>query len=202
MGTEYGGRPGYGANPDQRGSYYRDSYQSTGPGYASYQNYPAQQPYPPAAPAPYAYNTVGMGAGVAAAAAVGGAVGMAYNNNSAPLPALPNPFGVSTVDVAGPVPINVPVAPPAEEQQSMVVTRTFVPNLDDELSIVTGESVRVIAVYDDGWCKVRKLGPGEEEGVVPYECLGGPGAQGPSAQGGLGPDQSKRASSLFEAPRV
>ena len=192
----YGGRPGYGPNTDQRASYY-----STGPGYTSYQNYPAQQPYAAAAPAPapYAYNTTSVGAGVAAA-------GVAYNNsNAAVAAAMPNPIGVSNADVAGPVPINnvpvaPPVAPPAGGQQIMVVTRTFMPNLDDELSIITGESVRIIAVYDDGWCKVRKLGAIEAEGVVPYECLGDLGT---GAQGGLGPaqnDQSRRASSLFSAP--
>lgn len=144
-----------------------------------------------------------MGAGVAAAA-VGSATGMAYNNNNAPAlpPVMPNPFGVSNVDTAGPVPISVPGAPPAGGQQIMVVMRTFMPGLDDELSLVTGESVNVIAVYDDGWCKVRKLGAGEEEGVVPYECLGDPGTGAPGELGPAQNDQSRRASSLYNAPRA
>ncbi len=171
-----GGRPSFGANPDQRNS----RYSSTGTGYETYQNYPAQpqtmQPYAPTAP--YAYNPAGMGAG-AAAAAVGGPSGPAYNRSNtaaASPPEMPNPFNVSPVDAAGPVPISVPVAPPAAAQQILVVKRTFMPNLEDELSIAAGESVRIIAVYDDGWCKVRKLGAGGEEGVVPYECLENPPA--------------------------
>lgn len=160
-------RPSFGANPDQRNS----RYSTTGTGYATFQNYPVQlqtmQPYAPPAPvAPYTYNP--------APAAVGGPSGLVYNGNnnlSASPPEMPNPFIVSPVDAAGPVPITVPGAPPAAGQQILVVKRTFTPNLEDELSIAAGESVRIVAVYDDGWCKVRKLGAGGEEGVVPYECL-------------------------------
>ena len=137
------------------------------------------QPYVPAAP--YTYNPAATGAG-AAPAAVGGPSGLAYNSNNNNLaaspPEMPNPFIVSPVDTAGPVPITVPGAgaPPAAGQQILVVKRTFTPNLEDELSIAAGESVRIIAVYDDGWCKIRKLGAGGEEGVVPYECLDNPPA--------------------------
>ena len=184
------GAAGFGANLDQRNSHYS----STGTGYTTYQNYPAQ----PAVP--YGYNPASMGAG-AAAAAVDGPSGLAYNNVSAS-PPMPNPFGVSPVDTTGPVPIGVPVAPPVAGQRVLIVKRTFTPNLEDELSIITGESVIVVAVYDDGWCKVRKMGAGAEEGVVPYECLDNPAAD---AQPGLGPaenDQSRRASSLYDAPRA
>lgn len=165
------GRPSFGVNPEQRNS----RYSTTGTSYETYQNYPVQlqtmQPYVPTAP--YAYNPAGKGAG---AAAVGG---LAYNGNSnnivaASPPEMPNPFIVSPADATGPVPISVPVAPPAAGQQILVVKRTFMPNLEDELSIAAGESVRIVAVYDDGWCKVRKLGAGGEEGVVPYECLENP----------------------------
>ena len=171
-------RPSFGVNPDQRNS----RYSSTATSYETYQNYPVQlqtmQPYVPAAP--YAYNPAGMGAG-APAAAMGGPTGLAYNGNTnntvaASPPEMPNPFIVSPADATGPVPISVPVAPPAAGQQILVVKRTFMPNLEDELSIAAGESVRIIAVYDDGWCKVRKLGAGGEEGVVPYECLDNPPA--------------------------
>jgi SH3 domain len=195
-GVGYGLGPGYGANPDY-----------------AYQNYAAQsqtmRPYSPAVPssagygAPFPYNTAGgMGAGAAAAAAVGAGT-MAYNSNSmsaAPPPApMPNPFAVNAVDTAGPIPINASVAPPAG-QQILVVKRTFAPSLPDELPIVTGESVRVLAVFDDGWCRARKLGPGGEEGVVPYECLEISGTQG--ALGTVQNDQMRRASSLYDAPRA
>lgn len=199
------------ANPDPRSSIY-----STGSGYQNYrpQSLLPMRPYSLIA-APHAYINVGIGAGAAAAAAVGGAAAMTYSNNNNSNPALPNPFAVNAVDAAEPVPVPInvpdapppapppaPPAPPAAGQPTLVVTRTFTPNLDDELSVATGESVRVLAIYDDGWCKVRKLGVSDEEGVVPYECLGDPTA---GAQGGLGiaqNDQSRRSSSLYDAPRA
>lgn len=46
---------------------------------------------------------------------------------------------------------------------------TFIPSLPDELSITTGETVRVLAEYDDGWTMcVNTRG---EQGMVPIECL-------------------------------
>jgi hypothetical protein len=202
----YRAGPGpYGPNPDHRASYY-----STRAGYPAYspQSQAMQQTYPPA-PAPHPYNTAGLGAGAAAATAVGGGVvAMAYNTNNnhaaapppppapAPPPAMPNPFDVSAVDVAPPV----PVQPPG--QQILVVKRTFTPNLLDELSITTGESVSVLATYDDGWCKVRKLGAGAEEGVVPMECLEGPGAGVQGELDAAQDAQSRRASSTIGVPRT
>ena len=55
----------------------------------------------------------------------------------------------------------------------VVVARTFVPSLPDELSIQTGEQVRVINRFDDGWAHVERTrsGAGAENGVVPVECL-------------------------------
>lgn len=55
----------------------------------------------------------------------------------------------------------------------VVVARTFVPSLPDELSIQTGEQVRLISRYDDGWAHVERMrsGAGIESGVVPMECL-------------------------------
>lgn len=178
------GMPSFGANSDQRNSHYS----STGTGYSTYQNYHTQ----PAVP--YGYNPAGMGAG----AAVGGPSGF----NAGASPPMPNPFGVSPVDTVGPVPIGVPVAPPVAGQRTLIVKRTFTPNLEDELSIVTGETVIVVAVYDDGWCKVRKLGAGAEEGVVPYECLDNPAANSQPGLGTAENDQSRRASSLYDAPRA
>ncbi|KAG8934763.1 hypothetical protein FRC01_000444 [Tulasnella sp. 417] len=54
----------------------------------------------------------------------------------------------------------------------VVVARTFVPSLPDELSIQTGEQVRIISKYDDGWAHVERLRSGAgENGVVPMDCL-------------------------------
>ena len=92
---------------------------------------------------------------------------------------------------------------------------TFVPSLPDELSITTGEMVRVVGEFDDGWALCANARG--EQGVVPLECLDRqPGAgmgpvqvqQGPQA--GMGPGgylgqgtgdwrMSRRASSLYAA---
>jgi hypothetical protein len=177
------GRRSFGTTPDQRHSHYSIA------AYQNYQNYPPQsRAVQPPAPAPYAYNPASMGAGSPVDA---GGPALAAS--------LPNPFvmsPVSPIDTLGFVPISVPVAPPAAGQQILVVKRTFTPNLEDELSIVTGESVTVVAVYDDGWCKVRKLGAGGEEGVVPYECLDNPALD--TARN----NKSNRTSSLYSAPRA
>ncbi|KIM62023.1 hypothetical protein SCLCIDRAFT_120249, partial [Scleroderma citrinum Foug A] len=46
---------------------------------------------------------------------------------------------------------------------------SFVPTLPDELSISTGERVRVINRFDDGWALCEN--GGGEQGMVPQECL-------------------------------
>ncbi|KAG8906329.1 hypothetical protein FRB99_007109 [Tulasnella sp. 403] len=55
----------------------------------------------------------------------------------------------------------------------VVVARTFLPTLPDELSIQTGEQIRLLTQYDDGWAHVERMksGAGVESGVVPIECL-------------------------------
>ncbi|KAG9318657.1 hypothetical protein JVU11DRAFT_750 [Chiua virens] len=50
-----------------------------------------------------------------------------------------------------------------------MVKCTFVPNLPDELSIMTGQPIFVIEQYDDGWALCAD-GRGEQ-GMVPRECL-------------------------------
>ncbi|KAJ6622895.1 SH3 domain-containing protein [Mycena sp. CBHHK59/15] len=45
----------------------------------------------------------------------------------------------------------------------------FIPTLPDELSITTGETVRVLSEYDDGWALCANARG--EEGMVPLECL-------------------------------
>jgi len=75
-----------------------------------------------------------------------------------------------------------------------VIQCTFIPTLPDELSIRMGETVRVIAEYDDGWALCANAH--DERGMVPLECLD------QSAQGIVRQDQvdrrtSRRASSLL-----
>jgi len=74
-------------------------------------------------------------------------------------------------DLAGPVPLARTTPPPPSSYIS-IVKRTFIPSLPDELSISTGESVRVLASYDDGWGLCEKVSNPGEKGVVPLECLG------------------------------
>jgi len=75
-----------------------------------------------------------------------------------------------------------------------VIQCTFIPTLPDELSIRMGETVRVIAEYDDGWALCANAH--DERGMVPLECLD------QSARGVVRQDQvdrrtSRRASSLL-----
>jgi hypothetical protein len=95
----------------------------------------------------------------------------------------------------------------------VIVARTFVPTLPDELSIQTGEQVRIVNRYDDGWAHVERMksGAGVESGVVPLECLDSyrPGPDRLVVGGGLaqiaveGWRLSKRNSSLrpLDSPR-
>ncbi|KAI6109629.1 hypothetical protein EDD17DRAFT_1450157, partial [Pisolithus thermaeus] len=50
-----------------------------------------------------------------------------------------------------------------------VIKCTFVPSLPDELSITTGELVRVVDRFDDGWALCEN-GRGER-GMIPQDCL-------------------------------
>lgn len=77
-----------------------------------------------------------------------------------PAPALPA-LPASASPFADPA-----AAPPA---RTALIRCVFVPCLPDELSISTGERVRVLAAYDDGWAMcVDARGA---QGMVPAECL-------------------------------
>ncbi|KAF7337871.1 SH3 domain-containing protein [Mycena venus] len=65
-------------------------------------------------------------------------------------------------------PIPVPV-PAGSLANAATVRYEFIPSLPDELSITTGEVVRVLSEYDDGWA-LCKNGRGDQ-GMVPLECL-------------------------------
>jgi hypothetical protein len=142
---------------------------------------------------------------------------MSYNNNPPPVvvsssmtgynfaPALAsgNSLGAAPISVAasqgggngaGLVPTftsNISAGPTA------LVRYTFIPTLPDELHISSGERVRVLTEYDDGWALCENIAG--EQGMVPIECLdrgsGGGGSLNvpPSPVGSY---RSKRASSL------
>lgn len=84
------------------------------------------------------------------------------------------------------------VAAPARSLASSTATVqcTFIPTLPDELSISTGETVRVMGEFDDGWalcCNQRG-----EQGMVPLECL----YRGAGVTLHDAPANTRRASSL------
>ncbi|KAF9449591.1 hypothetical protein P691DRAFT_799142 [Macrolepiota fuliginosa MF-IS2] len=60
----------------------------------------------------------------------------------------------------------------AELPRLMTVSNTFVPTLDDELSVRIGDTVRMLEEFKDGWCTVQHLGKFDApRGVVPRVCL-------------------------------
>ncbi|KAL0570145.1 hypothetical protein V5O48_011823 [Marasmius crinis-equi] len=92
------------------------------------------------------------------------------------------PIAVPVVPPPPPPPASAPPPPPPQSplgpstngtpsSRNAVVRCTFNPSMADELSISTGETIRVLLEYDDGWalCTNHK----GRQGVVPLECLGG-----------------------------
>ncbi|CAK5270619.1 unnamed protein product [Mycena citricolor] len=54
------------------------------------------------------------------------------------------------------------------------VSRPFAQTLQDEITVQTGDKVKVLAIYDDGWAMVDKLAPGGERaemGLIPVDCM-------------------------------
>ncbi|KAG6335481.1 hypothetical protein ID866_3609 [Astraeus odoratus] len=87
-----------------------------------------------------------------------------YNNpgNSAVFTA-PHPAVASGTDA------NTFGLPSSAQAPVATIKCSFVPTLPDELSISTGEYVRVLNRFDDGWALCEKSGG--EQGMVPQECL-------------------------------
>lgn len=60
----------------------------------------------------------------------------------------------------------------AELPRLMTVIDTFTPNLDDELPVKIGDTVRMLEEFQDGWCTVQHLGKyNAARGAVPKLCL-------------------------------
>ena len=54
----------------------------------------------------------------------------------------------------------------------MIVGSTFVPSLDDELTVRIGELLMMLEEYEDQWCLVQRASKSlPERGVVPRFCL-------------------------------
>ncbi|KAJ7264893.1 hypothetical protein B0H12DRAFT_1101329 [Mycena haematopus] len=111
------------------------------------------------------------------ASAAAGAGGM---NEASPGASFARAQQAALARPAVPAPVPMPVPPTAYNNPpapagaggavpTATVRYEFIPSLPDELSITTGEVVRVVAEYDDGWalCKNAR----GDQGMVPLECL-------------------------------
>jgi len=82
---------------------------------------------------------------------------------------LPNPFDQRLATATATQSPRLNPTPDMLSPFGLTVKCTFIPTLPDELSIVTGETIRVLAEYDDGWALCFN-GRGEQ-GMVPLACL-------------------------------
>lgn len=89
---------------------------------------------------------------------------MSYNNNFSPLSVTPPSLSPGMGAAVG-----MERASAAPTPTDALIKCTFIPSLPDELSISTGETVRVVAEYDDGWAMCANARG--EQGMVPLECL-------------------------------
>ncbi|KAF7296791.1 hypothetical protein MIND_00910100 [Mycena indigotica] len=74
-------------------------------------------------------------------------------------------------------------APPAEFSAVETVFRPFEQTLQDELTVMAGDQVKVLAVYDDGWAMVERVDPVADPsgkgkgkgkplvGLIPIDCM-------------------------------
>lgn len=85
----------------------------------------------------------------------------------------------------------------ASSPEVATVRSTFIPTLPDELSISTGEVVRIMSAYDDGWALCSNAR--QEVGMVPLECLDR-GVASLAQQEGREYRSLSRASSLTASP--
>lgn len=112
--------------------------------------------------------------------------------------ALPNPFEQRRITtIASPAALSPRLdsaaTPDMMSPFGSMVKCTFIPTLPDELSIVTGETIRVVAEYDDGWALCFN-GRGEQ-GMAPLACLDR-GFNSTSQQVNYEYRESRRVSSL------
>jgi hypothetical protein len=100
-----------------------------------------------------------------------------------PLPGPANPFA----DPLPPIP-NSPSTVNPKFLEIETVRRPFVPTLSDELPVATGDRVKILHMFDDGWALVEKnpiipdpKGKGNaiehqpEKGLIPIDCFRDPG---------------------------
>lgn len=53
----------------------------------------------------------------------------------------------------------------------VTATDPYDATMPDELSIVAGETLRVIEAYDDDWCLAERVGRKKGRGIIPQMCI-------------------------------
>jgi len=100
------------------------------------------------------------------------------STSTTPSPLRPSPalgtepsYNYSAIPVSSPASAGAskPGTPWAASPQSAKVKSIFIPTLPDELSISTGEVIRIQVEFDDGWALCSNVRG--ETGMVPLECL-------------------------------
>jgi len=91
-----------------------------------------------------------------------------YDYPASPPASIPASLMPGMVSSRVPVP-NSPASMASPPLEGAKVKSTFIPTLPDELSISTGEVVRILAEYDDGWALCSNARG--ESGMAPLECL-------------------------------
>ncbi|KAH0583542.1 hypothetical protein J132_09689 [Termitomyces sp. J132] len=108
--------------------------------------------------------------------------------------------GVSTHDLPSPASPSLIASPsPPKPAETAKVRATFIPTLPDELTISSGEMVRIHVEYDDGWCLCSNARG--EMGMVPLECLDRASQLPQERPVNRGFRKSVRVSSLVATPR-
>ena len=100
-------------------------------------------------------------------------------------------------------PLDAPVyspGPAALSPFAAVVVCTFITNLPDELSIKVGETIRVLAEYDDGWALCMNMNG--QQGMIPMECLNGGGTAMNLSAPRLPDGKGIRRSSSLDPPQA
>jgi hypothetical protein len=98
-----------------------------------------------------------------------GMQGASYGPPTSPR-ALPSAYGSEGVNGGG------LASPKVSVLYKTVVARSYVPTLPDELAIKTGEGLKVLQEFDDGWSEC--MNTAGEVGMVPLECFGRQGGFG------------------------
>lgn len=84
----------------------------------------------------------------------------------------PNPF-VDSASASGEPLVPGVIVPEGEAAQIQTIRRPFAPTLSDELAVATGDQIRIVHMFDDGWAQVEKVtGAGVgNAGLIPIDCL-------------------------------